>query len=210
MFKQKKDIAMKPTSNKIFFYAFLVFIIFTIFILFALKEWLYLNFFSYVEFTQPKHYCRTIARELSDDEVILIALNKKYSSEMIQIEHDTKTATDFYKKYPNCCSVERFDISHPRNFKSWLNGKDYIEVQGYSRVYLFYPLSEKGLNLRINLECTKSSKNINKCIKQIKNEPDLRFSYDRQDVSDCGKPIDGQSLEFLNLRETPFYEVLVQ
>lgn len=166
--------------------------------------------FDIKEHQPPLGFCDDKNRVLTHDEIILIALEKKYKYNEIRTDDSTKTAQDFYKKYPFCCSVDRPAMAHVR--RNLLTGKVYIKAPDYVVAELYFPTSDEIMSKPITL-CDGSYKYKTRdenltytsdgtCIIRPLDKS-LNFTKSRVPVSNCGG-IGSATHEDLNIKDTPF------
>lgn len=165
-----------------------LFILFSIVI--SISASIYYKFFD----NHPPRYCDEKKRVLTNEELIIAALENRYKYNLIKIDDSTKTAQDFYRKYPNCCKVGRT----PPLIKKNLWGDLYDENQGHIEMILFYPTSEERLARPIRVfDGTDPEGHLRYLDKT------LAYSKDTFQMSVCGGVGDTVE-EKLNIKDTPF------
>lgn len=142
----------------------------------------------------PPRFCEEKNRVLTNEEFIIAALENRYKYNLVKIDGSTKTAQDFYRKYPNCCKVGR---APPLIYKT-LWGNPYDENQDDREISLFYPINEKELANIINARLTTVSGGHIKYIDKT-----MSYYKDTIRMTECGG-VGDTVREYLNIKDTPF------
>ncbi|MFA6178748.1 MAG: hypothetical protein WC696_03945 [Candidatus Methylopumilus sp.] len=168
-------------------------LILLIFISLLASNWIINYLFDVKESQPPLGFCEEKNRVLTQEEIILAALQQKYQNNSIKSDDSTKTAQAFYNKYPFCCGTRPPAASYPR--RSFLTGKLYIKDPGYVVVNLYFPTSEEVMS-------TPITKCDGKCTKKLVDK-NLNYTNSDTPVSNCGG-IGSAINEDLNIKDTPF------
>ena len=151
---------------------------------------------SYFKFfdNHPPRYCDEKKRVLTNEDFIIAALEHRYKYNAIETDDSTKTAKDFYKKYPNCCKTGRAPPMMMKNL--W--GHLYDGNQNQIVMTLFYPTNERRLANLIKHHATTWSGGHRKYIDKT-----MAYSEDTIRMSECGGVGDAV-IDYLNIKDTPF------
>jgi len=174
-------------------------LILLIFISLVASNWI-INYLFYVKESQPPlGFCEEKNRVLTQEEIILAALEQKYQNNSIKTDDSTNTAQAFYSKYPFCCGTRPPAASYPR--RSVLTGKLYIKDPGYVVVNLYFPTSDKVLKNPNRFICENLKEE--DCLKHYNVDKALVYTNSDTPVSNCGG-VGSATHKDLNIKDTPF------
>ena len=181
-----------------------------LFLAIAGSYWVLNYLFDAKEDQPPPRFCEEKNRVLTNEEVIVAALESKYKNNSIKSDESTKTASAFYKKYPFCCCVD--SPAKPKNRRSFFTGKRYMENPGYVVAELYFPATNEWMST-IRTVCNgiykkdQTDKSINytsdgTCM-LLQADKSLNYIKSRVPVSNCGG-IGSATHKDLNIKHTPF------